>query len=102
MDDNYVELLFVQEGLMRQVVEAPVYKAEVGDLVEYIVQDPAPEGPFWKPPEKTVIGLVLKKMVCQRFDNEWSCVAELARIRQATAVYSCKWSKSQKSETASG
>ena len=101
MENDYVELLFVQEGLMRQVVEAPVCKAEVGDLVEYIVQVPALEGPFWKHPEKTVIGLVLKKMVCQRFDNEWSCVAELTRIRQATAVYSCKWSKPQKSEIVS-
>lgn len=93
-EKNQVELLFVQDGAGRQVVEVPAFQAEVGDLVEYIMPgtEEAVVG-FTGTPEVTCLGMVLKKMHCDRFDNEWSCIAEIAAIRRGKAVYHPTWSR---------
>jgi len=80
---KWVSLLFVQDGAQRRVVEVPPDVANVGDLVEYDTPDDE---------VVTKLGLVLKKMDCERFGNEWSCVTELAMIHYGKAVFRPGWS----------
>ena len=94
--ENYVDLLFVQDGPNRQVVEVPAYQAEVGDLVEYTApEDEEPVGGFAETVVSTRLGLVLKKMRCERFGNEWSCISEVAQIRRGKAAYHPGWSRNE-------
>lgn len=94
--DRCVSLLFVMDGAGRQVVEVPAATANVGDLVEYTMpnEDEAEFG-FARRPEITAMGMVVKKLECERFDNEWLCVSELAKIHRGTAVFKPGWSRSE-------
>jgi hypothetical protein len=94
-DVRIVDLLFVQDGLCRQVVAAPAFTASPGDLVEYIIPAEETVIGFTDAPEETRLGLVLKTMECKAFGNEWSCIAEIAQIRQAAAIYHPGWSRTQ-------
>lgn len=95
-DKKWVSLLFVQDGARRRVVEVPFGMANVGDLVEYIVPErEEPEAGFTDTIIGTRLGLVLKKMDCERFGNEWSCVSELTQIRSGKTVFHPGWSRSE-------
>lgn len=83
---NEVDLLFVETRSGVLVAEATRYTAEVGDLVEIETQN------------GTVLGVVDKKMNCVRCDNEWACVARLAAINPASAVYKNVWSRPEEED----
>lgn len=83
-DKKWASLLFVQDGSQRRVVEVPLGMADVGDLVEYDTPDDK---------VSTKLGLVLKKMDCERFGNDWSCVTELAQIYRGKSVFHTGWSR---------
>lgn len=88
-DKKWVSLLFVQDGSQRRVVEVPLGMADVGDLVEY-------DAPGDK--VSTKLGLVLKKMDCERFGNDWSCVTELAQTHRGKSVFHPGWSRPEPEE----
>jgi hypothetical protein len=97
---KHVTLLFVKDGSDRQVVSVETFNVQPGDLVEYVAPDRVetedPEvGLKWDIPEKTRLGLVVKKMECERFGNEWSCVAEISRILEGKAIYCQSWSSEE-------
>lgn len=97
--DHFVSLLFVMDGAGRRVVEVPELTADVGDLVEYTMPtDDESEIGFMKSPEATDLGMVVKKLDCERFDNAWLCVSELAQIHRGTAVYKPGWSRSEEDD----
>ncbi|MBR2422585.1 MAG: hypothetical protein IKB09_09600 [Oscillospiraceae bacterium] len=83
-DKKWASLLFVQDGAQRRVVEVPLGMADVGDLVEYDTPDAK---------VSTKLGLVVKKMDCERFGNDWSCVTELAQIYRGKSVFHPGWSR---------
>ena len=85
-DKKWASLLFVQDGAQRRVVEVPLGMADVGDLVEYDTPDDK---------VSTKLGLVLKAMFCERFGNEWSCIAELTQIREGKHVWKPGWSRNE-------
>lgn len=95
--EEFVTLVVVQDGADRKVVSLEAPEVKVGDLVEYVAPQEEPEDPEvgfrWDAPEKTALGLVLKKLECDRFENEWSFVAEIATIHQGKAVYRCTWNR---------
>lgn len=99
MKDNYVDLLFVQDGTYRQVVQVPAHQADVGDQVEYIVPGEKTEIGFADVPEETRMGLVVKKIWCERFDNTWSCIAEIATIHQGKQIWKPGWRQQEPDET---
>lgn len=88
-DKKWASLLFVQDGSQRRVVEVPLGMADVGDLVEY-------DTPGDK--VRTKLGLVLKKMDCERFGNDWSCVTELAQIHCGKSAFHPGWSRPEPEE----
>lgn len=100
---RFVSLLIVQDGADRKVVSVDDLAAVPGDLVEYVVPQEEPEDPEvgfrWDTPEKTALGVVLKKMDCDRFGNEWSFVAEIDKIHRGKAVYRCVWDREQGENT---
>lgn len=97
--EEFVTLVVVQDGAARKVVSLEAPEVNVGDLVEYVVQeqeqteDPVVGIRYEAPPEKTALGLVLKKLPCDRFENEWSFVAEISTIHRGKAVYRCVWNR---------
>lgn len=95
-DKHWVSLLFVQDGAQRRVVEVPDGKADVGDLVEYITPEEEPAVGSAETIMGTRLGLVLKRMDCERFGNDWSCVSELAQIHYGNAVFHPGWSREPK------
>lgn len=98
-DKKWASLLFVQDGAQRRVVEVPLGMADVGDLVEYIVPEgEEPAAGFADTIMGTRLGLVLKKMDCERFGNDWSCVTELAKILYGKSVFHPGWSRPEPKE----
>ena len=90
-EEKYVDLLFVQDGPDRRVVEVPTrILVDVGDLVEYVEEE---NGVLI-----TRMGLVLKAMFCERYGNEWSCIAELTQIREGKHVWKPAWSRPEPEE----
>lgn len=89
---EYVDMLIVQDGTERLVVEVDLNEAQEGDLVEYILPPMQAVG-FTETQEEVRMGMVLKKMVCQRGGNDWNCFAELAPIRKGKTVYHHTWSR---------
>lgn len=97
--EEFVTLVVVQDGPDRKVVSLEAPEVNVGDLVEYVVreqeqtEEPVVGIRYEMPTEKTAMGLVLKKLPCDRFENEWSFVAEISTIHRGKAVYRCVWNR---------
>ncbi len=74
-----VDLLIVDSGRGFHVVEAPGYKANVGNLITYCVDG------------VECIGTVTDKMWCQKGEEEYRCMAKVNPIYPAKAIYNRTW-----------
>ena len=92
---GYKNLLFVKnETDYRVAVSAPMdTPVEVGDLVEYIIPEHFILEPIELVHETTKLGMVVKAVICDPYDDTWNCLTEVGPIYPLKAVYTCTWSK---------